>query len=234
MPTTPTDVHTVLAELESLGTAQNRKVYGRHGVQGPLFGVSYANQDKLRKRLGRDHELAVGLWASGNHDARILATKIADPVRADDILLDAWVAELDNYVESDAFSKLAARAPGARGAAERWVEADGEWVERSGWLVLTHLILAGELEDEEMTALLPRIEAQIHSAKNRVRDAMNSALIAIGSRSDVLEETAIAAARRIGTVEVDHGATGCKTPDAEPYIRKTRARQRQREAKTKA
>ena len=30
----------VLAELKSLGTAQNRKVYGRHGVKGPMFGVS--------------------------------------------------------------------------------------------------------------------------------------------------------------------------------------------------
>ena len=30
----------------------------------------------------------------------------------------------------------------------------------------------------------------------------------------------LAAARRIGKVEVDHGDTGCKTPDAVDYIRK--------------
>ena len=51
---------------------------------------------------------------------------------------------------------------------------------------------------------------------------MNSALIGIGMRSDSLERKAIAVARRIGTVVVDHGLTGCKTPDAASYIPKAR------------
>ncbi len=38
----------VLAELESMGTAQNRKVYARHGVGREMYGVSYANQGKLK------------------------------------------------------------------------------------------------------------------------------------------------------------------------------------------
>jgi hypothetical protein len=55
---------------------------------------------------------------------------------------------------------------------------------------------------------------------------MNNALIAIGSRGGALEDRAIAAAGRIGTVVVDHGATGCKTPDAAASIRKTVARRK--------
>jgi hypothetical protein len=53
---------------------------------------------------------------------------------------------------------------------------------------------------------------------------MNSALISIGIRNDRMEKLAIAAAKRIGPVEVDHGETDCKTPDAEDYIKKARAR----------
>ena len=53
-------------------------------------------------------------------------------------------------------------------------------------------------------------------------DAMNNALIAIGIRNARLEKLAIAAARRIGKVEVDHGETSCKTNDAEAYIKKTK------------
>jgi len=34
----------------------------------------------------------------------------------------------------------------------------------------------------------------------------------------------LAAAKRIGKVEVDHGETSCKTPDASTYIRKAVAR----------
>jgi 3-methyladenine DNA glycosylase AlkD len=64
------DPEAVLAQLEALGTAQNRKVYARHGVAEPMFGVSFAHLRKLGKKLHPDHDLARALWASGNHDAR--------------------------------------------------------------------------------------------------------------------------------------------------------------------
>ena len=41
------DSKRILKQLESLGTAQNREVYARHGVTGKAFGVSYANLGKL-------------------------------------------------------------------------------------------------------------------------------------------------------------------------------------------
>ena len=37
---------------------------------------------------------------------------------------------------------------------------------------------------------------------------------------------AIETARRIGKVQVDHGETNCKTPDAVPYIEKAANRKR--------
>ncbi|HEX7343423.1 MAG TPA: DNA alkylation repair protein, partial [bacterium] len=72
------------------------------------------------------------------------------------------------------------------------------------------------------------IEREIHRSKNRVREAMNGALIAIGMRNEKLQKQAIAAARRIGKVVVDHGETGCKTPDAEAYILKAAARSKKK------
>jgi hypothetical protein len=45
---------------------------------------------------------------------------------------------------------------------------------------------------------------------------------------------ALDASKRIGTVEVDHGETGCKTPDAAPYIRKMVERSRAKAAKKPA
>jgi len=50
---------------------------------------------------------------------------------------------------------------------------------------------------------------------------MSSALIAIGGRSAALRKAALAAAKRIGVVEIDHGDTACKTPDASASIEKT-------------
>ena len=49
---------------------------------------------------------------------------------------------------------------------------------------------------------------------------MNGALISIGGSNPALQKKALAAAGRIGKVQVDHGDTGCKTPDAASYILK--------------
>lgn len=224
-----------LAALEAAGTAQNRKVYARHGVNGACYGVSYANQGKLRKRIGTDHDLAAGLWASGNHDARVLATMVADPARMDARTLDAWAKALDSYVITDAFSQLAAKSPAGPARARKWVRSRAEWVAAAGWNVVT-ILAQGASEafgDDELEGLLETIEAGVQRAANRVRYAMNGALIAIGARSAAFAKLATAAAKRIGPIEVDHGETGCKTPDAASYIRKMRERRGGRAAAKK-
>lgn len=215
----------ILAELESLGTEQNRKVYRRHGIPEPMSGVSFGNLRKLAKRIRIDHQLARQLWGSGNHDARVLATMIADPAQMSLSELDGWAAGLDNYVLADSFSALVFRTRHARACFERWSFDDGEWIGRAAWNLLSHLAMKdGSLPEEYFEVQLQRIEEQIHQGKNRVRHAMNGALIAIGLRSPVLEKLAIEAAERIGPVEVDHGDTGCKTPDAISYIKKATGR----------
>ena len=57
---------------------------------------------------------------------------------------------------------------------------------------------------------------------------MNGAVIAIGTYLPAVTNEAIETARRIGKVEVDHGETSCKTPDAIPYIRKAVEHQRKK------
>ena len=80
------------------------------------------------------------------------------------------------------------------------------------------------LPDEYFERFLSTIESDLHGSPNRVRHEMNSALIAIGIRNPALEEKALAAAARIGKVKVDHGETGCKTPEAAGYIKKAKER----------
>jgi 3-methyladenine DNA glycosylase AlkD len=214
-------------ELERLGTAQNRKIYARHGVGPAMFGVSFGGQRKLAKNIGTDHALARWLWKSGNHDARVLATMVADPTALSPRELDTWVRSLDNYVITDSFSGMVARTRHARTKARKWSRTKGEWTGRAGWNLLARIALeADDLPAKWFEPWLRVIEKEIHSRRNRQRDAMNAALIAIGMRSDTLEKKATAAAKRIGKVDVDHGETGCKTPDAAEYIGKARKRRR--------
>ena len=215
------DVKELLQELESLGSEQTRNTYRRHGIGENQFGVSYANLGKLQRRIRRDHQLALSLWETGNHDARVLATMVADPEKVNDKLLDSWVHQLDNYPLTDALSVFTSATPLAKKKAVAWKKSKVEWIGRAGWIILARLANEDkELPDSYFEPFLDEIERGIHSKKNRVREAMNTALIAIGIRSPALRERAQAVAAAIGKVEVEHGETNCKTPDAADYIRK--------------
>jgi len=212
----------VLKELEGLGTLQNRKVYKRHGIGDKMYGLSFANLKAVAKKTKSDKILVSELWRTGNHDGRILATMIARPEDLDEKILESWVKDLDNYVISDAFSKMISRTSFTRKKMEQWIRSRNEWISATGWNLLAYLAMKDEdLPDEYFSDLVDKIEAGIHRAKNRTRYSMNNALIAIGIRNPALQKQATAAAGRIGKVEVDHGETGCKTPDATAYIQKT-------------
>jgi 3-methyladenine DNA glycosylase AlkD len=228
------DAKQALAALEKAGTAQNRTVYARHGVQEPLFGVSYAELGKLEKRIGRSAELARALWDSGIHDARVLATRVADAAELKTQELRAWAKELGNYVLTDAFSGLVARSRDAWRLASEWIGSRSEWISTAGWNVIAQLLKDGlEPAAKELEELVERIERGVHAAPNRTRYAMNNALIAIGVYRRELRDRALAAAERIGPVEVDHGETGCKTPLASEYIAKAAAHRERKAGRTK-
>lgn len=219
----------VMMTLVAAGSEQTRKTYARHGIKGTMFGVSYAVLEKLRKKIKCDQSLAQELWETGNHDARILATMIADPAKCSAVVMEDWAKALDNYVLTDALGKLAAQTPEAHKLMTRWMQSDEEWLGQMGWAILSVEAGSSTLPDSFFAPYLPIIEREIHAQKNRVRHAMNGALVSIGGRGGSLEEQALASAARIGKVRVDHGDTNCKTPDAAAYIKKITAR---REATT--
>jgi 3-methyladenine DNA glycosylase AlkD len=222
------DVTIAMARLEAAGTEQNRKVYPRHGVRPPMFGVPYSVIGRLQKEIGVDHDLARALWTTGNHDARILATRIADPARITARDADAWLRDVDNYVLMEALGRLVARSPAAASRAKAWRDRKGEWTAGAGWVVTGSLALDGAYTQAEAIALIAQIEREIHGRPNRVRHEMNGALIALGMQGGRARERAMKAAAAIGRVVVDHGQTGCVTPDAAAYIRKAEARAKSR------
>ncbi len=210
-----------MAALEKAGTAQARKIYARHGAPEPMFGVSFADLKALMKRIGVDHDLALGLWNTGNFDARNLALKVVDPLAMSAKELDRWASE-DTARSCHAYvAQLAAEGPHGKARADAWLVARSEVKRRFGW----HLVGALAMRDasvpaEWFTERLAAIESGIHKAPNTEREAMNLALIAIGCRDAAMRKAALAAAKKIGPVTVDHGDTECKTPSATDAIEK--------------
>lgn len=209
--------------LEKAGSAQTCKTYARHGASGPMFGVSFATLKTLVKRIGIDHELALALWDTGNFDARNLAFKIVDPARITAADLDRWVGEASGARMCGGYAAmLAAESPHAAAKAEQWAKSKKERERCAYFALLGHLASRDQTRpDSFYLTQLGEIERTIHKAPNAEREAMNLAVIQIGCRNAALRQAATTAARRIGKVEIDHGDTACKTPDAAEYIAKT-------------
>lgn len=223
-----------MSALEAAGSEQTRKTYARHGVGPNQFGVSFAVLKDLAKKIKVDSTLAGELWETGNHDARVLATMIADPKQESEERLDRWAADLDNKTIADTFTRFVAKTSLARAKADAWRDHENEWIGEAGWFLVTHLAGQDEaLPDQYFLDRLRTIESDIHNRKNRVRHAMNQAVISIGLRNEALEAEALAAAANIGRVEVDHGDTACETPDVAAYIAKTKAYREKQAAKKK-
>jgi 3-methyladenine DNA glycosylase AlkD len=205
-----------------MGKAQARKIYLRHGYAEPLYGVSFADLGALKRKIKTDHALAEALWQSGNADARILATMVADPTKLSEKECERWADETNFRTLGDYVGNLIGRSPHGLSIAKAWVSSDDPRRRRLAGVVVAVLAREGRPPPVSLQReMLKRIEKEIHGAENWSRYGMMYSLIGIGAYCPELRADAIAAARRIGKVEFDPGETDCKMPDPVPYIEKT-------------
>jgi len=174
---------------------------------GAHFGINISNRFGLRmpeirglaKENGLDHDLALGLWQSGNADARIFATLIADVSRVDDALMDVWVEDFDSWDVCDQCCiNLFRRHPRAWSRIDVWAARDEEYVRRAAFALTATLAVHAKKEpDSRFIGLLPLIETHSDDDRNFVKKAVNWALRQIGKRNRALNAEAIACAKRL-------------------------------------
>ena len=211
----------LMEKLKSLGTEQNIKIYRKHGAKKDLYGVSFADLRKLAKEIKKNDELAEKLWYSNNEDAMSLATIIADGKKFDLERAGKWVKEIDFYPVADYFSKeLLLKSKDIINIVQDFYKSKDEWKGRVGWTLIALLAKKSNLADEFFSNKVEIISENIHNEKNRKKEAMNNALIAIGLRNENLKNKALEAADKIGKVEIDHGDTSCQTFDPREYIQR--------------
>jgi len=210
-----------MTALEKAGSALTRKTWARHGSTLPMFGVNFADLKILMKRIKVDQELALSLWNTRNLDARNLAVKIADPQRMSPASLDAWALEQTARGCHAYVAHLAVEGPHGVSRAAAWLKSRSEAQRSCAWMLVGALAMGNEdLPREWFVPHIATILKGIHQTPNNEREAMNGALISIGCRDAALRKAALAAAKQMGPVTIDHGDTDCKTPDAALYIEK--------------
>lgn len=217
-------IEQVMTALEKKGTAQTRKIYGRHGAPEDMFGVKIGDLKPIAKKIKGNQDLALQLYDTGNSDAMYLAGMVADGSQMTKQQLDRWAKHATWYLISEyTVPGVACEHPSARDLAIKWIKSKQENVAAAGWCTYSGLLATRPDEDldlNEIRELLGKIESGIGKAKNRVRYTMNGFVISVGTYIKPLLKLAKQVAKKIGTVECDLGETSCKVPVASDYIDK--------------
>lgn len=163
------------------------------------LGVRIPDLRRLAKEVGTDHRLALALWRSEVHEARIIASMIDDPTKVTEGQMESWVADFDSWDLCDqCCGNLFDRTSLAYRKAVEWSGRDGEFVKRAGFaLIAWAAVHDKEADDRVFLELLPLIEQEAEDDRNFVKKAVNWSLRQIGKRNRRLHRAASAVARRL-------------------------------------
>jgi 3-methyladenine DNA glycosylase AlkD len=192
----------VLAALRALADPSRLSGMARYGIGGGnALGVTVAELRGVAKELGRDHALAGGLWDSGVHEARILASLVDDPALVDDAQFERWAAGFDSWDLCDQVCQNLFRyAPAAWTKAAQWTTRPEVFVRRAGFTLMAGLAVAEKVaDDERFAALLGPLAAGADDDRPLVRKGASWALRAIGKRSRALNRQAVGTAEELRT-----------------------------------
>jgi 3-methyladenine DNA glycosylase AlkD len=194
----------ILTALRAEANPKNLAGMARYGIstEGTL-GVPVVVIRRLAKQAGRSHHLALELWASGIHEARILATIVDRPEWVTRSQMNQWARDFDSWDVCDqACLNLFRYTPFAWAMAEKWAGAQREFVRRAAFALMAGLAVKDkDSTDADFEALLPLIANAATDTRNMVKKAVNWALRSIGKRNPQLRRAAIAAAEDIRVID---------------------------------
>ncbi len=221
-------VEDVLALLEA-----NRDERGiRHFEKPPIaaklksYGIGLTKLKALAKKIGKDAALAKELWKQSYYEALVISILIDDPKQLTEERVEQQLSKVESWMLSYIYcSTLLSKTKYLRDLAVKWIATDDELHKRCGYQLLYQVAQSDKkLEDSFFLPYVETIESELQSQENFVRDAMNNALWRIGQRSKALNQRCIAAAKKIGKVEVDYGDNSCQPADALKHLTSDRVR----------
>jgi 3-methyladenine DNA glycosylase AlkD len=193
----------VVARLRSLAQPGDLEGMERFGIPTEhALGIPIPMLRRLAREIGRDLGMAGELWASGIHEARILATLVDVPEEVTPEQMETWVLDFCSCDLCDqCCSNLFDRTPYAYRKAEEWSRREEEFVKRAGFVLMAALSVHDKkAEDRVFRKFFPLIIREATDDRPYVRKAVNWALRQIGKRNPALNQEAIRVAGEIRTL----------------------------------
>jgi len=190
----------LITYLKSISNPDGAEGMARFGVGGEkTLGIRIPMLREIAKGHRNNHELAMALWTSGFHEARILASMVADPKLVTEELMEAWVVDFDSWDVCDQVCmNLFDRHPLAYEKSVEWSGRDEEFVKRAGFAMMASLALHDKkAKDTDFEPFFDRILTEAGDDRNFVKKAISWALRQIGKKRPGLVNRCIQVAKEL-------------------------------------
>ena len=190
----------VIALLRQKSNATYLAGMKRFGIEDKnALGIPVPELRKLARVIKKDHGLALALWDTGLHEARMLASMIDDPALVTSEQVENWVKDFNSWDLCDQVcGNLFDRTPFALEKAVAFTGYEEEFIKRAGFVLIAEYAMHCKTADDvTFIALLPFTEREAWDNRNFVKKAVNWAIRQIGKRNNNLKKAAIETANRI-------------------------------------
>jgi len=193
----------IIFHLKSQASPDNAAGMARFGINDHnTLGISMYTLRDMAKTIPKNHKLALELWNSGFHEARILASLVDEPEKVTGEQLDRWVADFDSWDVVDQVSALIAQTPYVIWKIHEWSARDEEFVKRAAFSLIAEISFHHKkMADDEFEQFFPVIVRAATDERNFVKKAVNWALRNIGKRDKFLNGRAIKVAKDIQKID---------------------------------
>jgi len=200
MKSAPQTKSTILRDLQSLADPKVRAKMQYFGIcVKKAHGISVPELRRLAKTIGKNHQLAIQLWASGIHEAKSLAGMIGESKKVTAAQMDRWARNFDSWdvVDGTCCDLFVHAAPAWKKAVE-WSTRKEEFVKRAAFSLMAYLSYKDKsASDEKFLRLLKIIKRESLDDRHFVKKSVNWALRNIGKRNPALNRAAIRTAQQI-------------------------------------
>jgi len=190
----------LVEHLRKKGNERNRQSMAKFGIDvATAYGVPVPELRRLARHIGTNHMLALDLWNTRVHEARILACYLADPLKTTERQMEEWARNFDSWDVCDQVcGNLFDRTDFAHRKAMEWSSRKEEYVKRAGFVLMATLAVHDTRANAAaFEKFFPIIVREAHDERNFVKKAVNWALRQIGKRSLRLNREALQVCQKI-------------------------------------
>lgn len=160
------------------------------------LGVRTPEVRKIAKQYKNDHELALALWNTAVHEARSLASLIADPEEITVKEIENWLSDAYSWDLCDALCfNLIHRHERAWALPEKWMQLEDEFTKRAAFALIAKLALGNRnVKDQIYVDYLELIPNYADDERDMIKKGVSWAVRQIGKRNLALNPYAISTA----------------------------------------